>query len=75
MLADGMTKAAGRLVGLVDATDEKIALAACKAVLEIGMRLRQAEGTERKVEDLTRRVKEFLAADQSKAGTHEDASI
>ena len=65
MLADGMTKAAERLVGLVDAPDEKIALAACKAVLELGMRLRQAEETERKVEDLARRVYALQEADQS----------
>ena len=48
MLADGMTKAAGRLVGLVDAADEKIALAACKTALGHGMRRRQEEVTERK---------------------------
>ena len=64
MLADGMTKAAGRLVGLVDATDEKIALAACNTVLELGMRLRQAEEIERKVEGLTGRLYALLAADQ-----------
>ena len=65
MLADGMTKAAERLVGLVGASDEKMALAACKAVLELGMRLRQAEETERKVEDLTRRVNALLTAEKS----------
>lgn len=64
MLADGMTKAASRLVGLVDAQDEKIALAACKAVLELGMRLRQAEETECRAEDLTRLVIVILAADR-----------
>ena len=59
MLADGMTKAAGRLVGLADVADEKIALAACNTVLELGMRLRQTEEIERRLENLTRRVNAF----------------
>lgn len=64
MLANGMATAAERLIGLVDSPDEKIALTASKAVLEIGMRFRQAEEIERKLQDLSRRINALLAADQ-----------
>lgn len=67
MLANGMAHAAERLIGLVDSPDEKIALTASKAVLEIGMRFRKAEEIERKLQDLSRRINALITAERSQA--------
>ena len=68
MLANWVANADDRLIGLIDSSDEKIALTASKAVLEIGIRLRQAEEIGRKLQDLSRRINALLLADQSCVG-------
>lgn len=75
LLSNGMAQAAERLIGMVDSTDDKISLTASKAVLEIGMRFRQAEEIERKLQDLSRRINALSKAERSQADTRANASI
>jgi hypothetical protein len=55
-LSDAMTAAADRLRKLVDSADEKVALGAAKAVLELTPRLREAEELQGQLDELRQLV-------------------
>ena len=49
-LCAGMTEAANRLVELARSADPGVALRACRHVLELGLRLRESESLERRLD-------------------------
>ncbi len=59
-LSADMGKAAAKLAALIDATDDRVALAAAKTVLEMAFKARAAEEIEKKLQDLTDRLGAFL---------------
>jgi hypothetical protein len=57
-LADGMADAAAKLRQLLDAQSEAVRLGACRAMLELGVKLRESVELEERLRDLEERVDE-----------------
>lgn len=60
-LSAAMTRSAERLAELAESQDEKVALTACRSVLELGTRLRESEELESRIAELEGRLKERRA--------------
>ncbi len=66
-LSADMGKAAAKLAALIDATDDRVALTAAKALLEMALKARAAEEIEKKLQDLTDRLYAFTAKEDARA--------
>ncbi len=64
-MASDMIKASRRLALLVDDEDKRIALVACKSFLELALKARSLEETERKIQELTDRINALTKADDA----------
>src|SRR5262249_54528151 len=67
-LSAGMTQAAGKLLKLLASRDEKVQLAAAKAILEAGPRLRDSEVLAVKVAELERVLAEIRREPSERKG-------
>lgn len=63
-LSSSMSKAATKLGALVDSADEKISLAAAKSLLEMALKARREEETDRKIAELTERINKLTSSDK-----------
>jgi hypothetical protein len=57
-IADGMSDAAGTLRKLLKAKGESVRLGACRAMLEVGVKLREVVDTDERLQALERRLAE-----------------
>ena len=62
-LSSNMSLAANQLAMLAQSADEKIALGASKSLLEMALKARAAEETEKKIKDLTDRINALTAGE------------
>ena len=65
-LSADMVNAAAALAGLLDSSDERVRLSAGRAVLEIGIKARQAEELEQRVHDLTEGLERLTAKEDGR---------
>jgi len=71
-LSGNMGKAADKLAALVDSPDDKTALAAAKALLEMALKARAAEDLEHKMRELEARIDALTPPEPHRAKFGED---